>query len=81
MPKTETLNLIGSAAAASQLGIDRSTLTRWVKRDKIKPVLIGSGDTGEMFFNPADVAALSPIAPAESLPDSAGASRRSGDAA
>lgn len=81
MPKTETPQLIGSAAAAEKLGIDRSTLTRWVKREKISPVLTGSGATGEMFFDIAVVAALSPNeAPAGTSPEvvPAGASLRSG---
>ncbi|WP_213816270.1 hypothetical protein [Glaciihabitans sp. dw_435] len=50
--------LIGSAKTADELGIDRSTLTRWVKSEKITPELRGSGATGEMFFDPEVVAAL-----------------------
>ena len=51
-------DLVGSAAAADMLNIDRSTLTRWVKSQKITPALTGSGKTGEMFFNRAAVDAL-----------------------
>jgi len=50
MPKTRTPQLVGSALAAQLLNVDRSTLTRWVKSNKITPVLTGTGKTGEMFF-------------------------------
>jgi len=58
MPNTTTPQLIGSALAAEMLKIDRSTLTRWVKSDKLTPTLTGSGKTGEMFFTRESVDAL-----------------------
>lgn len=58
MPKPTTPGLIGSAQAAEILSIDRSTLTRWVKSNKIAPSLVGSGKTGEMFFSREALAAL-----------------------
>lgn len=78
MPKTGTTSLIGSADAATELCIDRSTLTRWVKRNKITPALVGSGTTGEMFFHAKDIAALK-SSPSSVPPEpDGGALRRSG---
>lgn len=53
-------DVIGSAEAAGLLRIDRSTLTRWVKASRLTPVMRGTGATGEMFFNRADIDALRP---------------------
>ena len=53
MPNKQTFTR--SVEAAQLLGIDRSTLTRWVKAGKIKPIVRGEGIRGEMFFSPADV--------------------------
>ncbi|TFD83954.1 hypothetical protein [Cryobacterium fucosi] len=58
MHKTQKVNAIGSAEAARILHIDRSTLTRWAAARKIIPIFTADGDTGAMFFDPADVAAL-----------------------
>lgn len=50
-------NLIGSAEVATRLGIDRATLSRWVRAGKITPVyqLPSSTGNGAMLFDPADV--------------------------
>jgi excisionase family DNA binding protein len=60
MPNQPTF--IRSVEAAQLLGIDRSTLTRWVKAGKIAPIVRGEGVRGEMFFNRADVLALAKAA-------------------
>jgi predicted site-specific integrase-resolvase len=65
--QSPTPKIVGSADAALQLEIDRSTLTRWVKRGKITPQLTGSGTTGEMFFLQSDIDAL--LTPADSAPE------------
>jgi len=57
---TET---VPTAEAAELLGVHPSTLTRWVARKKITPVLRGSGGTGEMFFDPADIKRLRDTSP------------------
>lgn len=49
-------NLIGTAAAARELNVHRSTLTRMVRDGKIKPVARGEGLTGGMFFRASEVA-------------------------
>ncbi len=55
----ETVDLIGSSDAASILGVDRSTLSRWVAFGKIKPVTrVGDGPKPALIFNRADVEAL-----------------------
>lgn len=56
MPKTT--NLIGSAEACERLGVDRSTLTRWVQAGRIKPAMKMPGARGAYLFRPSDVEAL-----------------------
>jgi predicted site-specific integrase-resolvase len=53
-----TSNLIGSAEVATRLGVDRATLSRWVKAGRLEPVVQLPGRTGAMLFDPADVARL-----------------------
>lgn len=55
-PTTETL--IGSAEACDVLGIDRSTLSRWVALGHIAPALRLPGQTGAHLFDRADVERL-----------------------
>lgn len=50
--------MIGTAAAAERLAVNRSTLTRWVQSGRITPVLIVPGYKGDLLFDPADVSAL-----------------------
>lgn len=46
---------IPSAEACERLGIDRSTLSRWVAAGRITPTFRLPGATGSMLFDPADV--------------------------
>ena len=48
-------HLIGSADACDILGIDRSTLIRWVQLGKITPVQRLPGQTGAFLFARGDV--------------------------
>ena len=44
--------LIGSAQAASRIGVDRATFNRWVKAGKVPFVFEMEGDTGARLFDP-----------------------------
>ena len=57
MPPTSG-NLIGSAEACDVLGIDRSTLTRWVAAGKVSPSVRLPGRSGAMLFDREDIDAL-----------------------
>ena len=48
-------DLIGSAETAAVLGIDRSTLSRWISSGRIKPAMQLPGDSGAYLFHRADV--------------------------
>lgn len=48
---------IDSAEACQRLGIDRSTLSRWVAADRLTPAMRVGGN-GAFLFDPADVEAL-----------------------
>lgn len=50
--------LIGSAEVCQRLGIERSTLSRWVKSGRIAPALKMSGLRGGYLFHPDTIAAL-----------------------
>jgi excisionase family DNA binding protein len=56
MPNTDSL--IGSAEACTILGVDRSTLSRWVQLGKITPAMRLPGPKGVMLFNRDDVERL-----------------------
>lgn len=47
-----------SATACSLLGIDRSTLTRWVQSGRVTPVFKLPGSTGAYLFDRDDVERL-----------------------
>lgn len=47
--------LVTSAQACEELGIDRSTLSRWVASGRIEPALKAPGARGSFFFDPAEV--------------------------
>jgi len=49
------LPLLSSAEVCERLGIDRSTLSRWVTAGRITPVHQGTGVRGPMLFDPADI--------------------------
>lgn len=53
MSQTETL--ISAAEAAAVLGIDRSTLTRWVKSGRIEAVHKNPHQNGALLFDQAAV--------------------------
>lgn len=50
------MDLITTKQKAKELGIDQSTLWRWVKDEKIVPAM--TLDNGAMLFEPASVRAL-----------------------
>lgn len=52
------MQLIDTAEAARRLGVNRSTLTRWVGAERIKPELVVPGYRGNFLFRPEDVEAL-----------------------
>ena len=58
MTNTAPADFIGSREACDRLGIDRSTLSRWVAAQKITPALKLPGERGAFLFRPADVAGL-----------------------
>ena len=60
MTKIDTNNLIASKELCDYLGIDRSTLSRWVSTGRIKPALELSGRTGPRWFYKTDVDKLLP---------------------
>jgi excisionase family DNA binding protein len=47
--------LMGSAEVCNVLGVDRSTLTRWIASGRIKPVQKLPGKSGAFIFTPAEV--------------------------
>jgi predicted site-specific integrase-resolvase len=51
-------DLIPSVEVCKILGINRSTLSRWVTAKKITPALKLTGRTQPMFFERADVESL-----------------------
>lgn len=53
MPTTP--NLLQSAEVCARLGIDRSTLSRWVAAGKIRPAYKLDGLRGAFLFRPSDV--------------------------
>lgn len=48
-------DLIPSAEACDRLGIDRSTLSRWVASGRIAYTLKAPGPRGAMFFTAAEI--------------------------
>jgi predicted site-specific integrase-resolvase len=50
--------LIGAAEAADILGLERSTLTRWIHAKKIQPITQLDGKRGAYVFDRLDVLAL-----------------------
>lgn len=47
--------LISTAEAAAALNVHRSTISRMVKANKIKPAAQGDGVRGAMFFYPSAI--------------------------
>lgn len=54
-PEQPTTPYLSSAQACQRLGIDRSTLTRWVEAGKLKPVVKLRGIRGAYVFDAADI--------------------------
>lgn len=50
--------MIGSREACQILGVDKSTLSRWVSAGRISPAGKLPGRNGALFFRPSDVNAL-----------------------
>jgi excisionase family DNA binding protein len=50
--------LIGAAEAAQILGLERSTLTRWIQRGRIQPLAQLDGARGAYVFDRSDVLSL-----------------------
>lgn len=55
---TQTETLISAAEAAALLGIDRSTLTRWVKAGRVEAAHKNPHQNGALLFELATVEAL-----------------------
>lgn len=55
---TDPANLLATVQVCERIGIDRSTLSRYVQLDRIRPVMRLPGRTGAMLFDPADVERL-----------------------
>jgi excisionase family DNA binding protein len=52
------MDLIGTAEAATILGLDRSTLVRMVASGDVTAVTLTSGRTAPLFFHRSDIEAL-----------------------
>ena len=52
-------DLIGAATAAEILGLERSTLTRWIQSNRIKPLAKLDGERGVYIFDRSEVVQLS----------------------
>lgn len=55
MPPRAQTTLMTSAETCESLGIDRSTLSRWVAAGRIAPAMKGNGIRGPFYFDPAEV--------------------------
>jgi excisionase family DNA binding protein len=58
VPITEPPDLLGTTEAAAELGLERSTLARWVQLGKLTPAVKLPGPTGAMLFRRSDIDAL-----------------------
>lgn len=50
-----TAELMPTVEVARSLGLERSTLSRWVKEGRITPAMRLPGRTGAFLFHPAEV--------------------------
>ena len=55
---TQPPNLLGSIEVCEQVGIDRSTLSRWIKDGTAVPAMRLPGKTGAYLFTPAEAERL-----------------------
>lgn len=53
-----TAEMLSTAQACALLGVDRSTLTRWVKAGRIQPAVKLPTSNGAYLFNASDVDSL-----------------------
>lgn len=58
MPSADEHLLLTTNEACERLYVSRSTLTRWVKAGRLRPVRKLPGRTGSFLFRLADVKAL-----------------------
>lgn len=58
MPDAPAPEYLGAADVCRELGIDRSTLSRWIKDGTAHPAMRLPGKTGAYLFTPAEVARL-----------------------
>ncbi len=54
----QTPDLIATVEACARIGIDRSTLSRWIKDGSAVPAMRLPGKTGAYLFAPAEVERL-----------------------
>lgn len=54
-------DIIGADEASAILGIDRSTLTRWIAAEKILPIRKLPGDKGAWLFSRAEIQRLADL--------------------
>lgn len=55
---TQPPQLVASVEVCAKVGIDRSTLSRWIKDGSAVPTMRLPGKTGAYLFTPAEVARL-----------------------
>lgn len=55
MPDMPTADLLATVEVARRLGLERSTLSRWVKEGRIVPAMRLPGATGAFLFHPSEV--------------------------
>lgn len=48
-------DLLTTRQAADRLGVNVSTISRWVLAGRLSPALRGDGQTGGMWFRAADI--------------------------
>jgi len=59
MPQTPDLR--GSGEACEVIGIDRSTLSRWIKDGTARPAMRLPGKTGAYLFTPREIERLATL--------------------
>lgn len=62
LPVMHNEPMIGTREACDVLGVNRSTLTRWVAAGRITPVTRLPGTTGAYVFRRADIDAIAQAA-------------------
>lgn len=75
------LDLIGSAEACQILGIERSTLVRWVQMRWLKPAGKLPGPNGAYLYRRPDIEALAAKRAAETAAEASAVAGTNGDVA